>query len=30
MLDKVEITQLNNSYIDGSYSDKGTTQVVNI
>ena len=30
LLDKTEITQLNNSYIDGSYSDKGATQVVNI
>ena len=30
LLDKIEVTQLNNSYIDGSYSDKGVTQVVNI
>ena len=30
LLDKAEITQLNNSYIDGSYTDKGTLQVVNI
>ena len=30
LLNKTEITQLNNSYIDGSYSNKGTIQVVNI
>ena len=30
LLDKTKVTQLNNSYIDGSYSDKGVTQVVNI
>ena len=30
LLNKTEITQLNNSYIDGSYSNKGTLQVVNI
>lgn len=30
LLNKIEITQLNNSYIDGSYSNKGVIQVVNI
>ena len=30
LLDKTEITKLNNSYIDGSYSDKGVVEVVNI
>ena len=30
ILDKALITQLNNSYIDCSYTNKGTTEVVNI
>lgn len=30
ILDKTLITQLNNSYIDCSYTNKGTTEVVNI
>ena len=30
ILNKIEITQLINSYIDGSYSNKGVIQVVNI
>ena len=30
LLNKTEITQLNNSYVDGSYSNKGVIQVVNI